>query len=1057
MIRLGLIIIGFAVASVTCQNVCRNMAPIKLSEDGLGWTECQLTPSDLTIEITMSFSSSLLEGKAPKLNTEAWFDHDAASLETTTFLDVIALTNAGPSVWSFQTKKEKDEVRQKISRYLFINKPEHGESILQDADKQNSPSSSQISNTGNKLQHNKAKITAQRKQSIAQDVSVRLVFSTTATIKANQKIGFKFNLTFEEITLSLNKTQRVELEYESSVIYQFKHETNDRKRIRVQVTRPDIGNLTQKTDKREGCSKAVGSNLRDLCSCSVVTIQKMGTPFEQTEREVLLDSEWQTMIGRSVIDIEVGGDSNDYKNGFYIVIVKKKNDTDCKLNSLDLNIDGKFDTREGEEEAEDESETLQSNETVVGNETLHMRKHNTIFDTKRYSERFPYDVHVSEVDDDVLIYSVITISIYLGLIIFALVLSRVFKIPVTGRVVSPEEHNPFSVILKVAVTPRISQLKADLKKQTSDTPDGKNSSNGENAENKESPLEMNEVSKENDNNSTTVNRKKASFITRNRKRIPSLSPETVKKVQCFYIEMCDSSDNEESPTKPKHEDTVDGNFEETETMKPAESSSGLHSVKKALQIDDKKSVRIVPRCNKREIRHVRLQEGNTLADFATNCDPKMFPKTLFMKSDMYYWIMMLAGIFYILPAIQLMLMAQTLNSQTGSEDICYYNFLCRRTSRFFQDYGHVFSNVSYIFCGIAFIALVFIRRYRRRKAMIRAYCEKNHPSWPIDDKKMKELKKRYSDRNVEFLNQCGIPEQYGIFFAMGLGLIMEGILSASYHICPVDESFQFDTTFMYIITVLVFLKLYQFRHPDITANAYVIFGFIAIFLVFEAIGYYSPKGVYMFFFVFTYIIVIFAVIIDMYFQKNFRLAMEEIFFSRSESREATYDDYKKELKAGSTARLIFFAVMGTLNLLLAAFFLYKMSYAKDSIVSNYLLVVFGINMVGYGINYAIMKCYHVFKMKHSAESITFTCWVYITLTIIFMVVGMVFFKLYQEKTTLISPSESRHLNAECTFWFFDKHDIWHFCSAFGLLFTFMTLLTMEDNNTSTPWDKIPVF
>ena len=134
-----------------------------------------------------------------------------------------------------------------------------------------------------------------------------------------------------------------------------------------------------------------------------------------------------------------------------------------------------------------------------------------------------------------------------------------------------------------------------------------------------------------------------------------------------------------------------------------------------------------------------------------------------------------------------------------------------------------------------------------------------------------------------------------------------------------------------------------------------------------------------------------------------------------------------------------------------------MASAKDSIVSNYLLLVFGMNMVGYMFNYAIMKCYNVVKLKREAESITFTCWIYLTLTFIFGAIGMVYFKVFQEKTTLISPSESRHLNAECRFWFFDSHDIWHFCSAFGLLFTFMSLLTLEDNNTSTPWDEIPVF
>ncbi len=55
----------------------------------------------------------------------------------------------------------------------------------------------------------------------------------------------------------------------------------------------------------------------------------------------------------------------------------------------------------------------------------------------------------------------------------------------------------------------------------------------------------------------------------------------------------------------------------------------------------------------------------------------------------------------------------------------------------------------------------------------------------------------------------GIPEQYGIFYAMGGALSMEGILSACYHICPTKVNFQFDTTFMYVISVLVFLKEYQ--------------------------------------------------------------------------------------------------------------------------------------------------------------------------------------------------------------------------------------------------------
>ena len=42
---------------------------------------------------------------------------------------------------------------------------------------------------------------------------------------------------------------------------------------------------------------------------------------------------------------------------------------------------------------------------------------------------------------------------------------------------------------------------------------------------------------------------------------------------------------------------------------------------------------------------------------------------------------------------------------------------------------------------------------------------------------------------------------------MGLSLVGEGILSACYHICPTGINFQFDTTFMYAISLLLFLKV----------------------------------------------------------------------------------------------------------------------------------------------------------------------------------------------------------------------------------------------------------
>ena len=37
----------------------------------------------------------------------------------------------------------------------------------------------------------------------------------------------------------------------------------------------------------------------------------------------------------------------------------------------------------------------------------------------------------------------------------------------------------------------------------------------------------------------------------------------------------------------------------------------------------------------------------------------------------------------------------------------------------------------------------------------------------------------------------GIPQHVGLFYGMGIALAMEGVMSASYHICPSYTNYQF--------------------------------------------------------------------------------------------------------------------------------------------------------------------------------------------------------------------------------------------------------------------------
>lgn len=132
-------------------------------------------------------------------------------------------------------------------------------------------------------------------------------------------------------------------------------------------------------------------------------------------------------------------------------------------------------------------------------------------------------------------------------------------------------------------------------------------------------------------------------------------------------------------------------------------------------------------------------------------------------------------------------------------DLCYHNFKCARPLWIFSDFNHVISNMSYVLFGISFIVLVFIK-----------------------SKKLPDSNNPKEDHNAA----TGLLQQLSIFKAMGFTLMAQGFFSVCYHVCPTNLSLQFDTTMMYIICTLCFVKLYQFRHPDATANAYSTFGIL---------------------------------------------------------------------------------------------------------------------------------------------------------------------------------------------------------------------------------------
>ena len=190
----------------------------------------------------------------------------------------------------------------------------------------------------------------------------------------------------------------------------------------------------------------------------------------------------------------------------------------------------------------------------------------------------------------------------------------------------------------------------------------------------------------------------------------------------------------------------------------------------------------------------RLKHDLTLADLSNKIDDQTQSKSMYDKSDLHWMVLIIVSVYYSLPTIQMVLNSNNEYEETGNQDICYYNQLCQKPLGEMRVFNHLFSNLGYIVFGLLFNCLVYFRG-RNFKAL-------TAPGKKFDPQ------------------LHGIPHQNGLYYAMGCALVMEGIMSSCYHICPATVTFQFDTTYMYLIAILMFLKLYQGRHPDVFCDAF---------------------------------------------------------------------------------------------------------------------------------------------------------------------------------------------------------------------------------------------
>ena len=371
------------------------------------------------------------------------------------------------------------------------------------------------------------------------------------------------------------------------------------------------------------------------------------------------------------------------------------------------------------------------------------------------------------------------------------------------------------------------------------------------------------------------------------------------------------------------------------------------------------------------------------------------------KNDVsyYYKFLILIGIFYILPSLEFVLF------QSNDENVqCYYNNLCKNKVWVITSFNSVISNIFYIIYGIIFCIIV-------KKTFV-------------------------VNKNGFSLN--GLDTNPSLYYSLGITLIFEGLCSATYHICPTKLNFQFDTTFMFIGAILMFITIYQKRHD--APYPMKIYSFIA-FIVFLNIlplanisNNYEPIFWSLIFLIVAYIMIFGSIYI--YYGKEYDFEIS--------SMKALYNNIKK-LEYKDIPKLGLLICLNTYTL-----GMYVYAAITKPNFTDWFLGVSIINMLIYFIYYIALKIKHKEKINK-----IFYVWILLDLAIISL--SLVFF-LKTSSNIFLTIEESNELNHKCVlFNYFDYHDIWHILSATGL-FIFINIVYFLDKNLNSLMDgEIPVF
>jgi len=365
-----------------------------------------------------------------------------------------------------------------------------------------------------------------------------------------------------------------------------------------------------------------------------------------------------------------------------------------------------------------------------------------------------------------------------------------------------------------------------------------------------------------------------------------------------------------------------------------------------------------------------------------------------------YWsYLILIGLFYLTPSLQFILFQSTNNVE------CHYNTLCAHKVGNIMAFNNVISNIFYIIFGFIYIIII-----------------------------------KYKPICNDGISPSGLFLNKSLYYSLGIALILEGISSSIYHVCPSKLNFQFDTTFMIIGILLAFLTLYTKRHRYSIIKPFKFYLMVFFVLTLNVLSLNTDNNAIQLWFwgaifiFMTYIMVFGSIYV--YYGKEYDLDIESF---------KSLVNKIKTLKHHDKPRFILLTILNIITLGSCIF----AAFIKPNF-TEWVLMISVFNLIAYFSHYMVLK-------NIKKETIYLTTSLAIFINIILFAVSIYFF-VNNPTNIFETVTNSNKLNQECVlFNFFDYHDLWHFFSAVSLFLFMNIILFVDDDLHYTLEESIEIF